>query len=238
MGLNPYYSEPGIDIYVGKFQDVMPELGLKEKEIDLVVTDPPYGVGLKYDQYQDTKENWELLMLDLVRWSKLLSKMTIMPCCRIASLQWIYTNIAPDWLMAWYKGSPGHRSYIGFNDWEPLLVYGKTRGCNMHDYFYCQPDTFKGIKHPCPKPVGWSAWLINRATKEGDLVVNPCMGSGTCALACKKLNRRFIGIEMSEAYAQVAADRLRQEILPLEPEQMEIPAGNDQGDFEQYVSSL
>lgn len=50
--------------------------------------------------------------------------------------------------------------------------------------------------------------LIKTYTNEGDLVLDSCMGSGTCGVACKNLNRRFIGIEKEEKYFAVAKERI------------------------------
>lgn len=51
-------------------------------------------------------------------------------------------------------------------------------------------------------------WLLERLTNEGDIVLDCFMGSGTTGVACKKLNRNFIGCELSEEYFSMAQDRL------------------------------
>jgi DNA modification methylase len=138
-----------------------------------------------------------------------VSKMAILPCCQIAKLKWIYTNYPPDWLICWYKGSTGHRSFIGFNDWEPHLVYGKNRSnLAMHDYFQTKCMEMGSFGHPCPKPLEWAIWLIDRASKETDLILDPFLGSGTTACACKKLNRNFIGFEINPDYVKISNERL------------------------------
>ena len=188
---------------------------IPDNSIDLVVTDPPYGIDLKYDVYDDTDENWDKMFLALIPELKRISKMIIMPCCQIRKLSMIYKEFPPDWLICWYKGSPGHRAYIGFNDWEPHLVYGKNDGVQMHDYFQT-PNTEKmdgRFQHPCPKPIEWAKWLISRASKENDLILDPFLGSGTTAVACQNLKRRFIGIEISPEYCEIAKQRLRQQTL-------------------------
>jgi DNA modification methylase len=105
-------------------------------------------------------------------------------------------------------------SYIGFNDWEPLLVYGKPKGLAMHDYMSI-PNTERmgGNGHPCPKPEKWATWLIKRATKPGDLVIDPFMGSGTTLRAAKDLNRRAIGIDLSPKYCEIAKRRMSQGVF-------------------------
>ena len=62
--------------------------------------------------------------------------------------------------------------------------------------------------HPCVKPVHLISWLVRLVSKEGDTVLDPFMGSGTTGVACKKLNRNFIGIELSDEYCKIAEARL------------------------------
>lgn len=183
---------------------------LSDKSIDLVLTDPPYGINLKYDQYADTEDNWYTLMEKALPEIIRVSRMAILPSCQIKRLKWIYQNFPPDWLICWYKGSPGHASYIGFNDWEPHLVYGRTKNrMYMHDYFQTKGSPKKEtFGHPCPKPIEWAYWLIERATEEGDLVLDPFAGSFTTGVACVILNRKFIGIEISNNYYDIGKQRL------------------------------
>lgn len=65
-----------------------------------------------------------------------------------------------------------------------------------------------GKLHPTQKPLDLIEMLIKTYTNEGDLVLDNCMGSGTTGVACKKLNRRFIGIEKDEKYYEIAKDRI------------------------------
>lgn len=63
--------------------------------------------------------------------------------------------------------------------------------------------------HPTQKPVLLFEYLIRTYTDEGDVVLDNCMGSGTTGVACKNLNRDFIGIELEPEYFQIAAERIR-----------------------------
>lgn len=78
---------------------------------------------------------------------------------------------------------------------------------------YFQNDKL-GI-HDVSKPVELFKYLIKTYTNEGDLVLDNCIGSGTTAVACKQLNRNFIGIELDEEYCKIANKRLEQETLKL-----------------------
>ena len=67
--------------------------------------------------------------------------------------------------------------------------------------------------HSAVFPADLPTWFIKLFTKSGDIVLDPFVGSGTTAVACKHLKRNFIGIEISEKYCKIAEERLRQEIL-------------------------
>jgi len=67
--------------------------------------------------------------------------------------------------------------------------------------------------HPTQKPVALLEYLIKTYTNEGDLVLDNCMGSGTCGVACKILNRQFIGIEKSKKYFDMAEKRINNTIV-------------------------
>lgn len=69
----------------------------------------------------------------------------------------------------------------------------------------------KGNLHPTQKPVALLEYLIKTYTQEGDLVLDNCMGSGSTGVACKHLNRDFIGIEIDENYFKIAEERIKNE---------------------------
>ncbi len=195
----------GITLYLGDCREILPTL----LKIDAVVTDPPYGIGFEYASYNDTLENWRDLMtwvVDEVRHSH-RAACAVMPSCQIAQLPWIYATIPPDWLISWYKGSPGHCSAVGFNDWEPHLVYGKTNCFPIHDFF--QTDLQIDINgHPCVKPLAYSKWLVSHFARRSQSVADPFMGSGTTGVAAVKLGRKFIGIEIEPKYFDIACRRI------------------------------
>jgi len=67
--------------------------------------------------------------------------------------------------------------------------------------------------HPTQKPVSMMEYLIKTYSDEGDTVLDNTMGSGTTGVACKNLNRNFIGMEQDETYFKIAKDR----IFPSDP---------------------
>lgn len=62
--------------------------------------------------------------------------------------------------------------------------------------------------HPTQKPVHLLKYLIKTYTNEGDIVLDFTMGSGSTGVACKNLNRNFIGIELNDEYFNIAQERL------------------------------
>lgn len=62
--------------------------------------------------------------------------------------------------------------------------------------------------HPTQKPVALMEYLIKTYTKEGETVLDNCMGSGTTGVACINTNRKFIGIEMDDKYFEIAKNRI------------------------------
>lgn len=204
--IKPYYQEDGITLYNARCEDVLPQLG----RVDLVLTDPPYNVDLQYDEHKDTMDNYQ-------SWCKLWLDecMRLSLCVAITpgmmNHVWWY-GFKPDWTLCWFKNNQCSPSILGgFNVWEPVLLFGKPTKRVGQDGFAMsigmQPDTGK---HPCPKQ--YRAWskLMEMLSEEGQTVVDPFCGSGTTLLAAKRLKRKAIGIEISEAYCKIAVDRLRQ----------------------------
>ena len=83
-------------------------------------------------------------------------------------------------------------------------------------YTHRNPDTIivgkweanKGKVHPTQKPVSLMEYLIKTYTVEGETVLDNTMGSGTTGVACKNLNRKFIGMELDEEYFEIAKNRI------------------------------
>ena len=66
----------------------------------------------------------------------------------------------------------------------------------------------KSKVHPTQKPVALLEYLIKTYTREGDVVFDNCMGSGSTGVACKNTNRRFVGIELDDNYFNMAESRI------------------------------
>ncbi len=67
-------------------------------------------------------------------------------------------------------------------------------------------------KHSTEKPVELMEWILKYYSKEGDTILDPTMGSGSTGIACKNMNRKFIGIEMNKEIYNIAFERLNIEM--------------------------
>jgi len=94
---------------------------------------------------------------------------------------------------------------------------------------YAKPTTIiKGIKkedtrlikHPTQKPVALIEYLIKTYTQENEIILDFTMGSGTTGVACKNLNRNFIGIEKDDNYFKIASDRINNNLVEQKQESM------------------
>ena len=197
-----------VTLYCGDCMEILPTLS--PGSVDAVVTDPPYGIGFQYESYVDSLDNWKKLIDGIVPQLRAIAKFVVMPCCQVNLLEWWYLNHQPEWIIAWHKGSPGHQSRIGFNCWEPHVTWGRPATA-MHDFFSVKCG-FDNNGHPCPKPVSWAMWLCARSADAGGCILDSTMGSGTTGVACVRLGRRFIGIELEPKYYEIAKRRIQDEL--------------------------
>jgi DNA modification methylase len=114
-----------------------------------------------------------------------------------------------------YYPSGANSGPWGFVCSQPLFYYGKDPYLakalgRLPNAFATTEATERTIGHPCPKPIGVMLWMVNRASFEGEVVLDPFMGSGTTGVACTKLGRRFIGIEIEPKYFDIACKRIEE----------------------------
>lgn len=88
----------------------------------------------------------------------------------------------------------------------------KVRPDNVFRFSTASASKDNFIKHPAPFHKDLPAYFINLLTDEGDLVIDPFSGIATTGLACKDLNREYIGYELNKVYAQFSQDRLEKNI--------------------------
>lgn len=91
---------------------------------------------------------------------------------------------------------------------RPVFEYHDTGFRYPTQVWKFQRDCLTSNLHPTQKPLALLEELVKTFSNEGDLVLDNCMGSGTTGVACKSLNRNFIGIEKDDGYFQIAKDRI------------------------------
>lgn len=241
--MTPYYEADGITIYHGDCLDVLPLLAPVDhvitdppysaythakQWIGAALTDDgapriaTAHASLGFDPL--TPE----LMRGICRESRRLVRRWILVFCDLESIslwQERITVAGLEYVRAciWDKvdSAPQFTGDRPANSAEAIVVAhlpGKKtwNGGGARSVFRFAVNAERGAKpHPSTKPEPLLVELVNLFTDPGDLVLDPCMGSGTTLVACKRLGRRAIGIETSERYCAIAAERLAQAALPV-----------------------
>ncbi len=207
----PYYEHAGITIYHADCRDILPHL----PKVDLVLTDPPYGIGrdgkpkstsshgghkgyefLGWDNAPPTSEEVGSIIAsgkDAVIWGANYFPAALPP--------------SPGWLL-WDKGqrldqADGELAFT--TRCAPLRVCTINRVAIATD----------GAEHPTQKPIKLMSWCLSFFPK-AETILDPFMGSGTTLVAAKLLGRKAIGIEREEKYCEIAVQRLGQDSLFME----------------------
>jgi site-specific DNA-methyltransferase (adenine-specific) len=185
-----------------------------DKCIDLIVTDPPYNVGIDYGagtndkrlDYMDWVRDW---FMELRR----LSRTVLITTGQVNAAN--YAIIEKwKWLLYWYKPAAMGRSPVGFCNGEPILMWGDGSTVGV-DVIIAPIVPDAGLNgHPCPKPIDWAKKQIALFPKH-NIILDPFAGSGTTLVAAKQLGRKFIGIEIEPKYVEICKQRLAQEVLSL-----------------------
>lgn len=216
----------GVTLYLGDCLDVLPALS----GVDAIVTDPPYGVGVKYGASYDDKrpDYWDWLRAR-VRAAREVAPLVVFTH-RVAALREITDW---DWTAVWNKpGAFGSRlgNSCVLPHWEPIFLYGiHATGVNSKyasDVVTCNPEPAKaGIKgmgrekwegefysHPCPKPLSLYQQFLSTYAQNATVICDPFMGSGTTGVAAVMMGRGFVGIEIEPKHFDASCKRVSEAI--------------------------
>jgi site-specific DNA-methyltransferase (adenine-specific) len=212
--MKPYYEDKrsGITIYHGDCREVLPRL----PNVDLVITDPPYGINYRSGYRKTQREEIygdNALPVDLISMSISKAEYCSYVFCRwdnlkeMASPKSVICWVKKNWTMGDLKHSHGRQ-------WEAICFYDGPK----HEFIKRTSDVIFGDIpvnrfHPTEKPESVIKQLI--LANRGEIILDTFMGSGTTLRAAKDLNRKAIGIEIEEKYCEVAAKRLSQEVFQL-----------------------
>ena len=208
----PYYSTENGVLYHGDCLEILPHL----EPVDLVLTDPPYGIrvgGAKgilggsnivkpkeygfcgWDLNRPPKECFDLMFL--------ASKNQI-----IFGGNYFIDCLKPTkCFIVWDKDNTGN-----FADCE--LAWTSFDSA-VRKFKWKWNGIFKELPeerhHPTQKPFGLFVQILEKYSEQQHTVLDPFLGSGTTAVACERLNRKWIGIELEEKYCEISAKRIEAE---------------------------
>lgn len=208
--MKPYYEHAGITIYHGDCREILPQL----PKVDLVLTDPPYGMNYKSNHRRVSYDNIygdDQLPVEAIHLSIDKAFRAAYIFCRWDNLRQIkhpksvLVCVKNNWSMGDLKHEHGRQ-------WEAICFYPKEG----HEFTKRIPDVLYADKtgndlHPAEKPTDIISQLIQ--CNVGETILDPFMGSGTTLRAAKDLGRKAIGIEIEEKYCEIAAKRLSQEVF-------------------------
>ncbi len=243
--MKPFYQSDDVTIYHGRAEAALP--GPEPGSIDLVLTDPPYAVSKPGEDIVVTGH--APYRRDFGEWDREFSPAFLLEqSARLLRPGGSFVAFCSDDLVAnyhstplkhrklgvWAKTNPPCRVRPGYQHGGELWVYQTKPGaaptwnggaCQSNIITTANARSTEGpLLHPNQKPLALISGFIARHSNPGDLVLDPYMGSGTTAVACRNLGRRFVGVEQSEQFCAVAVERLAQRTLELEqrrePEQV------------------
>jgi DNA modification methylase len=224
--MTPYYQDDLVTLYHGDAREAASVDGV-------VMTDPPYNVGYHYATYTDRLPEAEYLeLLSLACRTPSVVIQYPEPMFAIAgaigmpptkTVAWVYNaNTPKQWrTVAWFGIAPDlslvRQPYKNPTDRRvaALIASGKE-GPPVYDWWHI--DQVKNVSeektgHPCQVPLDLMARIV--AVTPAPVIIDPFSGSGTTLRAAKDAGRKAIGFEMDEAYCEMAAVRLSQEVLGL-----------------------
>ncbi len=206
--MTPYYEDGSVTIYHGDCREILPSLSA-----DVLVTDPPYGVGIDRTFVDDFDAGvWGVDNAAGKRAAVFHSPRLVFDF--VSSLQtWQFER------MLWMdKVAMMKMPWRGWNmNGEAIVVLSRDRA-GWPDPPHYGSDCYRARPwgkngHPCNKPPSVVGDLIARLVAAGETVIDPFAGSGTTLWAAKGMGRRAIGIEIEERYCEIAAMRCAQEVL-------------------------
>jgi len=206
--MTPYFETEHGKLYCGDCMDIIQTI----ENVDLVITDPPYGMNyqsnyrvIKYEKIQ----NDDRLPIEVIKIMIEKAHNAAYFFCRWDNL---YDMPRPKSFISWVKNnhSMGDLEHEHGRMWEGICFYPKQN----HVFIKRIPDVLLyprtgNIYHPTQKPVGLIREII--AANVCGNVFDPYIGSGSTAVACEKLGKKWIGVEISEEFCEIAAKRILNE---------------------------
>lgn len=195
---------------------------IPDESIDLIVTDPPYGIDLTPQRENGKFKNTKVANDDNLEWLDgfveqiyRVSKNVVCVFCGWQKIdvfkqafekKFIIKNISV-WNKDWFGMGNNYRP-----NYELCLLCCKTN-VKTHSNNKSNILTYRRVAptkllHSCEKPVGLIEDLIEELSEKNDIILDPFIGSGTTAIACLETGRHYIGYELDPEYYKIANDRI------------------------------
>jgi site-specific DNA-methyltransferase (adenine-specific) len=206
------------------------------KDIDLIVTDPPYIINYKTGHRKDKNHDfcspiqgdadYELISM-FIRISQRILKnnSAIYVFCNSTNVDFFQQQLRLRFsirnMIIWVKNNwtAGDLEYSYGRQYEIIFLGNKGKkkynGKRLSDVWDCRRVVGKWQEHQNEKPIALLQQCIKGHSDKGDIVLDPFMGSGTTAIACYNTGRKFIGIEKEKKYFDIAVARYRRETAQL-----------------------
>ncbi len=215
-------------IFQGDCLEIMKKI--PDKSIDCLITDPPYSIGTTSTGNRGSWLDNNLIKPFFSIWFGEIKRVLKDDADWYINTDWrTYSFLYPIateylsvkncivWDYEWIKAGSHYRfshEFILYGN----KVSGKKRkfapSKENRDVWRIPPVNFTTSKnHPAEKPTGLIKKMLENSTKEDDVVLDTFSGSGTTAVACKEMNRKYIGIEIDPNYVKVSNKRLSQELF-------------------------
>lgn len=215
--MQPYYQDASVTIYHGDCREVLPTLA----PIDLVLTDPPYNAinratgGLRVID----KGEADSAPIDIPSLAKAfmgLAPSVYVWCSSEQYSQWfsaLLENGGTPRAAVWHKSNPSPMN--GEHLWlsaVELCAFARRKGATFNEH--CKHAVWEGPiarknGHPTPKPLWLMQRIVAASSPYGGSVLDVFAGSGTTLCAAKSYGRTAVGVEMNEAYCEIAAKRVQ-----------------------------
>nr|ADG95997.1 N6-adenine methyltransferase [Helicobacter pylori] len=227
-----------MQIYHANAFEIIKDFYQQNLKVDAIITDPPYNISVKnhFSTLKSAKRQgidfgeWDK-NFKLLEWIKRYAPLVNPNGCMVIFCSYRFISYA-DFLeengfmvkdlIQWVKTNPMprniHRRYVQDTEFALWAVKKKAKWVfnKPENEKYLRPLILKSpvvgglerVKHPTQKSLALMEKIISIHTNPNDIVLDPFMGSGTTGLACKNLERNFIGIELEKEYFQTAKKRL------------------------------
>jgi site-specific DNA-methyltransferase (adenine-specific) len=192
-----------VTLHLGDCLDYM--RSMPAGSVDLIVTDPPYPKEFEHLYGAMAKEAKRVLR----RGGSLVTLCGHYQLARI--LPDMAQHLKYRWIIKYDQPGSYARMAMGILvTWKPMLWFvneALSPSRNVTDYAISSKRS-KASGHPWEQDLDYALWAIENLTDEGDTVLDPFLGSGTTAIACKQTNRNFIGCEIDAGYFAIAERRI------------------------------